>query len=334
MTLAPWLLRQLTLLRQHRAHALLLSGPAGLGHYALGLELARTWLCEQPTAQGSCGQCASCHAIDVRTHADLFVLMPEVVALEWGWPLDPRTQDKIDKKELKPSKFIRVDPVREAVAFTQTTAARGQGRVVLVYPADRLNTESANALLKTLEEPPGHTRFILATEAVHGVLPTIRSRCVNQVLQWPSAGEALAWMAMQRPEAPAALLELALRAAGQRPDLAIDWIDAGLTAADWVALPKAIAAGQGERMQSWTAQRQLDVLQKLCHDLMAVSARATPRYFAASDLPPCPPMTQLNAWWKDLLAAAKTVEHPFSPALMAESWWLRAQQALTVHSRP
>lgn len=333
MTLAPWLQRQLTVLRQHRGHAVLLSGPAGLGHYALALELARTWLCEQPTAQGSCGQCASCHAIDVRTHADLCVLMPEVVALELDWPLDPRTQDKIDKKELKPSKFIRVDPVREAVAFTQTTAARDQGRVVLIYPADRLNTESANALLKTLEEPPGRTRFILATEAVHALLPTIRSRCVQQGLQWPSADEALPWMTTQRPDAAPALVALALRAAGGRPDLALEWIDAGLTVDDWAALPRQVAVGQGDGMQSWPAARQLDALQKLCHDLMAATAGAPPRYFQPHDLPPPPPMASLNAWWKDLLAAARTVEHPFSAALMTEAWLLRAQQALAVHSR-
>jgi DNA polymerase-3 subunit delta' len=60
-----------------RGHAWLLQGPSGLGQYALGLELVRAWLCDAPTRTGACGQCASCHAIDVRTHADLCVLMPE-----------------------------------------------------------------------------------------------------------------------------------------------------------------------------------------------------------------------------------------------------------------
>ena len=96
--LPPWLQRQLASLRQQRSHALLLSGPPGLGQYELALELARVWLCERPSDQGACGACSGCHAIEVRTHPDLFVLLPEVLAIELGWPLDPKTQDKIDKK--------------------------------------------------------------------------------------------------------------------------------------------------------------------------------------------------------------------------------------------
>ncbi|MBH2044455.1 MAG: DNA polymerase III subunit delta', partial [Comamonadaceae bacterium] len=69
--LAPWIATQRTGLLAQRGHAWLLQGPSGLGQYALGMELVRAWLCDAPTAQGACGQCGSCHAIDVRTHADL-----------------------------------------------------------------------------------------------------------------------------------------------------------------------------------------------------------------------------------------------------------------------
>jgi len=79
--LPPWLQRQLASLRQQRSHALLLSGPPGLGQYELALELARVWLCERPSDQGACGACSGCHAIEVRTHPDLFVLLPEVLAI-------------------------------------------------------------------------------------------------------------------------------------------------------------------------------------------------------------------------------------------------------------
>ena len=80
--LSPWLQGQLTSLLERRGHAWLLQGPSGLGQYTLGLELARAWLCEAPTKQGACYQCRSCHAVDVRTHADLATLMPETLALE------------------------------------------------------------------------------------------------------------------------------------------------------------------------------------------------------------------------------------------------------------
>ena len=63
--LAPWLQRQLSGLLSQRGHAILLSGPSGLGQHQLGLALVRAWLCEQPTGLGACGQCGSCHAIDV-----------------------------------------------------------------------------------------------------------------------------------------------------------------------------------------------------------------------------------------------------------------------------
>ena len=86
--LAPWIQRQLGPLLAQRGHAWLLQGPSGLGQYPLALALVRAWLCEAPSAeQGACGHCGSCHAIDVRTHADLCVLMPETEMLALGWPL-------------------------------------------------------------------------------------------------------------------------------------------------------------------------------------------------------------------------------------------------------
>lgn len=332
MPLSPWLARQLRDLQRQRGHALLLAGPPGLGQYALALELARTWLCEQPAPEGSCGQCTSCHAIDVRTHADLFVLMPELHAMAQGWPLDPRTQDKIDKKELKPSKFIRVDAAREAIAFSQLTASRGGTRVVLVSPADRLNIESANALLKTLEEPPGSLRFILSTEAAHALLPTIRSRCLTHTMEWPTEAEALSWLATQNPGWPQADLALACRATGGRPEQAHEWIQTGWTAEAWSRLPRQVAQGHWQSISDWTVARQMDALLKLCHDQMVHQAGGAPRFFENSQLPASPPMTQLNAWHRDLVQASRTMEHPYNAGLLQEAWAVRARQALALHS--
>jgi DNA polymerase-3 subunit delta' len=117
--------------------------------------------------------------------------MPETLSLELGWPLDEVTQKKIDETDRKASKFIKVEAARQAVVFTQFTRSRGDTKVVLVYPAERMNMESANTLLKTLEEPVGSMRFVLATEAAHQLLPTVRSRCLTHHLQWPSEDESL-----------------------------------------------------------------------------------------------------------------------------------------------
>ena len=117
--LAPWLQTQLESLLSQRGHAWLLSGPSGLGQFELALALARAWLCEEATPQGACGHCGSCHAVDVHTHADLCMLMPETLSLALGWPLDEKTQDDLDSKKRKPSKEIKVDAAREAVSFTR-----------------------------------------------------------------------------------------------------------------------------------------------------------------------------------------------------------------------
>jgi DNA polymerase-3 subunit delta' len=331
-----WLQQQLGSLMAQRGHALLLAGPSGLGQYDLALALARAWLCEQPTEQGACGHCGSCHAIDVRTHADLCVLMPETLCAELGWPLDEGAQKEIDDKKRKPSKLIRVEAAREAVAFTQFTRSRGNTKVVLVYPAERMNNEAANTLLKTLEEPVGEVRFVLATEASHQLLPTIRSRCLTHTMAWPQPDEALQWLQAQAVGSgknsaatmPAGQGSVWLQAAGGRPDDALEWARSGLPASAWTELPQSLARGDWSALADWPAARQLAVLQKLCHDLMAVSAGAPPRYFRSEHLPRPPRPAVLSQWFRELLAAARTVEHPFNPGLMQEAWAARTRQVL------
>jgi len=325
MSLPPWIATQLQALVPQPGHALLLQGPSGLGQYSLGLELARAWLCEAPQAQGACGQCASCHAIAVRTHADLCVLMPETAMMALGWPLSEKAQQDIDDKKRKPSKEIRVDALRDAVEFAQRTSARGRGKVVLVYPAERMNTIAANALLKTLEEPVGEVRFVLASEAAHQLLPTIRSRCLTHTLAWPAPDEALAWLSAQMPEPDAQVL---LRAAGGRPEEAWRWAQAGLTARQWSALPQALARGEVSALADWSPAQAVDALQKVCHDLLVVGAGGEPRFFAQADLPVAVPLVPLAAWWRELADTLRTAEHPFNPGLMQEALVSRARVAL------
>jgi DNA polymerase-3 subunit delta' len=332
--LAPWLQSQLQTCLAQRGHALLLAGPSGLGQYDLALALARAWLCEQPTAAGACGECGSCHAIDVRTHADLCVLMPETLSLELGWPPDESTQKELDEKKRKPSKLIRVEATRDAVSFTQVTRSRGNTKVVLVYPAERMNVESANTLLKTLEEPVGAVRLVLATESADQLLPTIRSRCQTHAMTWPSEAQALDWLLAQvngahpKQAATREQAQVWLQAAGGRPDDALDWARSGLDAQAWRALPKALSRGDWSTLSDWPPARQLSVLQKLCHDLMAQASGGAPRFFPADQLPPAPRWTALASWSRELLAAARSVEHPFNPGLTQEAWAARTRDVL------
>lgn len=319
--LAPWLQDQLQALMQQRGHALLLSGPPGLGQYDLAYALAKYWLCDEPTQTGACGHCSACHSVDVRTHPDLHVLMPETVAPGLNWPLPAAAQDAIDKKERKPSRWIRVDAARSAVAFTQMTRARARHQVVLVYPAQRLNVESANTLLKTLEEPPGDVRFVLATEAAHMLLPTIRSRCLTHNMVWPDTHTCTQWLSTAVEPVPSAQAAATwLRAAGGRPMDALTWAALGLSAAQWSGLPKAVAAGNLGAMQDWDAAVILDTLQKIAHDTQAVWVGAPPRFFEATDLPALPHLRTLEQWAQRLSSWRRTVEHPYNAGLQTEAW--------------
>ena len=354
IALAPWLQTQLQSLLGQRGHAWLLHGPSGLGQFELAIALARTWLCEKPTSAGACGLCSSCHAIDVHTHADLCMLMPETLFLELGWPLDEKTQDDLDSKKRKPSREIKVDAAREAVSFTQFTRSRGTTKVVLVFPAERMNGITANTLLKTLEEPPGAVKFILATQAAHQLLPTIRSRCLGHTMHWPAFDEALAWLQSQARlaasdasgkkafKAPSADdLKTLLTATGGRPADALAWVlngQASELAQSWQALPKAMARGDVAALADWAPAQAVDALQKLCHDVWAVKAGAQPRFFSLQDLPFTPfgaqsllgndSMQALASWSKELVSTAKTVDHPYNPGLMLESLASRARLAL------
>jgi DNA polymerase-3 subunit delta' len=324
---APWIARQTRDLLAQRGHAWLLQGPSGLGQYELALALASAWLCEKPTTQGACGDCPSCHAIAVRTHADLAVLMPETVMIQLGWPLSEKAQDEIDKKTRKPSKEIRVDAMRDAVEFSQRTDARGRGKAVLVFPAERMNTITANALLKTLEEPPGDVRFVLATEASHILLPTIRSRCLAHTMQWPETDEALTWLTGQGLQAPEA--SALLRSAGGRPNDVLRQTEAGLSPAWWAALPKAMRQGDARHLADLSPAQAIDALQKLCHDLLLRQLGAAPRFFEGVQLPESKASTAvLTDWFKRLMQSARTAEHPFNAGLMLEALTSDAQQTL------
>lgn len=324
--LAPWLTQQNRQLLAQRGHAWLLQGPSGLGQYSLGLALVRAWLCEQATEQGACGTCPSCHAIEVRTHADLCVLMPETVMLELGWPLDEKSQSDIDEKKRKPSKEIRIEAMRNAIEFAQRTSARGRGKAVLVYPAERMNHVTANALLKTLEEPPGDVRFVLASEAAHQLLPTIRSRCLTHTMTWPTESEALTWL--QGQGLAAADARTLLRAAGGRPDDALAFAATGREPKSWRSLPRAMQRGELATVADWSPVQLIDALHKLCHDLLALGSGAAPRYFDAGDLPPPPALPVLSAWQRELGQESRSAEHPFNTGLMIEALVSRAQTAL------
>lgn len=324
--LPPWLQAPLRSALAHaRGHALLVHGPQGVGQFELAIALAQSWLCETPLERVACGGCASCRLVLARTHPDLLVLLPEALREPLGWSHadeDDGNADKANKR--KPSKEIRVDEVRQATAFAQTTCARGRGKVVVLHPAERMNAISANALLKTLEEPPGDARLVLSCAASEALLPTIRSRCQAIRLPLPDAHEAIAWLIERGVKDPTVMLA----AAGGQPQDALAWVEEGVDAAQWRGLPQQLAQGHVGTLGAWPMPRLIDAMQKLCHDAMCVAAGAAPRFFPADAVPKSTHPARLVQWSRQLFVHAARAEHPFNAGLMAESLVQHATDAL------
>ncbi len=324
----PWLAPALhEILRTQRGHALLIHGPQGIGQFELAFSLAQSWLCESaPAASGgpACGRCASCRLVQAHSHADLLVLVPE--ALREGLGL---AADDVSDSKAKPSKEIKVEAVRTAVQFAQTTSARGRGKVVLIHPAERMNAIAANTLLKTLEEPPGQARFLLSCGAPDELLPTIRSRCQAVPLALPDATLARQWLTEQKVAQP----DVLLAGAGGQPLEALQWVRDGVDSVTWTRLPRQLAAGEVGSLATWPLPRLLDAMHKLCHDALCVACGAEPRYFPPASLPRPGSVAALNAWSRELGRTLRHADHPWSMPVMVEALVQQAQAALAAESR-
>lgn len=323
----PWLEAPLKdALQRTRAHAVLVHGPAGVGQYQFGLALAQAWLCEAEQGARPCGACTSCRLMRSRSHPDFFLLAPEALRDALGWPLSP--DDEARRKDRKPSKDIRVDEVREAIAWSQRSSTRGRAKVLLIHPAPAMNAVTANALLKTLEEPPGAMRVILSANDPEDLLPTIRSRCQRIALSAPSRALSLAWLRAQGVVDAEALLA----AAGGLPQQALALSRDGFDGALWAQLPGMVRRGDARALVGRPVPAVVSVLQKICHDLMAVAAGALPLYFGAASLPHDAALDRLAEWSHALVRARRHDEHPWHAALAVEA--LVAQGRAVWHAAP
>jgi DNA polymerase-3 subunit delta' len=188
----------LSRLSAHSGQSPLLCGPDGCGVTELGHALAAWQLCDQPGLDGACGRCSQCLLIEAGHHPDLMHIYPA-----------SRDQEKKANR-------ILVDQIREMVLFCSTTPLKARSKVVLVEPAELLNINAANALLKTLEEPGETTRFVLVSHNVASVLPTIRSRCGIQHVPPPEKSVVMKWLVAET-EASEDMVESRLLLAGGCP---------------------------------------------------------------------------------------------------------------------
>ncbi|MEZ8028458.1 DNA polymerase III subunit delta' [Enterovibrio norvegicus] len=159
------------LLGQDRLHhAVLLASPKGSGRIALTAMLAKTILCKNGVAE-PCGVCHSCKLFDADTHPDFHLLKPEAEG-----------------------KQIGVDAVRKVNQYAWETSQLGGQRVILIQDADRMGEAAANAVLKTLEEPPSNCHFILLAVSMDTMLPTVVSRCNKWKPKLPQESVVKRWV--------------------------------------------------------------------------------------------------------------------------------------------
>lgn len=328
----PWLAHPLkAALASARSHALLVQSPGGVGEFEMAVMLAQTWLCEEQHRQPdawACGHCASCLLFNAHAHPDFKLLVPEALRDTLGWASDESENGARDgeakSSKTKPSREIKVDEVRSAISFAQQTSSRGKAKVVLIYPAEAVNLIAANALLKTLEEPAGQLRFVLASAAADALLPTLRSRCQPVPLPIPNQAESVNWLQEQGMERP----EILLRAAGGRPQEALSWVRDGVQTKTWVALPERVAKGDAAALQDWPVPRAIDALQRLCHDLLRRQCDAEASYFPTDAIAKVRFAAPLHAWSKALKEAARHAEHPLNAGLLMESLVSQGKAAL------
>ncbi|SDD50386.1 DNA polymerase-3 subunit delta' [Massilia sp. PDC64] len=270
MSMYPWqedAWTRLQAMRVRLPHAILFHGPAGIGKADFIEAFAQALLCENVRPDGhACGACASCGWFVQGNHPDYRRVRPE--AMEDDAPAAEGDEAPAEEKKAKSktaSKEIKIEQVRALADFMNISTHRQGLRVVVLYPAEALNMPASNALLKTLEEPPPGTVFLLASNGLDRLLPTILSRCRKFALPMPDHAQALAWLEAQgvsdadgwlREQGGAPLAALAQAETGSRDELdgllqvlAQPSVDAALRSAD--KLSKAPLASLVAWQQRW-----------------------------------------------------------------------------------
>lgn len=196
-------------------HAILFHGMRGTGKLVFARALAQRLLCENAAGDTACGACTACAWFESGTHPDYRQVEPERG--------DEAEEGEDDRPRRKKREEIAVDQIRALADFVNVSSHRGGPKVIVLHPAEMLNPNAANALLKSLEEPPPRTHFILVAHRPHLVLPTIRSRCQQVALPAPNPADAAKWLETQGVRNA----EVALAHTGGAPLLALELGETG-----------------------------------------------------------------------------------------------------------
>jgi DNA polymerase-3 subunit delta' len=254
-------------------HALLIHGPQGVGKLALAERAAQLLLCEAADpARKPCGACDGCRWYLGGNHPDFRRVEPEALA--------PQVETEGEAtagpaRKGKPSQEIKIDQVRELAGFLNIGSHRGRRRVALIHPAEEMNSNAANALLKGLEEPPAGAMFVLVSHRPMRLLPTIRSRCVAVPVPTPPRESARKWLAAEGINDA----ERWLAYAGGAPLRALDY------ASNAETVDRLLAAIQARGQVLVDDREELEALaealQKVALDQALTAFGAVPKYGTA-----------------------------------------------------
>jgi DNA polymerase-3 subunit delta' len=317
-----------TLLLQRLPHAMVIRAGEGEGVFEFAHSAAQSLLCESPLAnRQACGKCAACTWFDQGNHPDFRLIVPDSIAA------DAPDEERESVKKEKRSQQVRIEQIRALSNFLAIGTHRAGWRVILVYPADTMNANTQNALLKSLEEPPPATVFLLATTRPDRLLPTVRSRCRNFALPPPDPAQATAWLKGQG----VAQIDILLARAGGAP-LAALLADKNETAhsqfLEGLQDPRMDPIVFADRAQRMPPLEVVDWLQRWAYDLLSFRLAGRVRFHCelekviAETSRSCE-AGNLAGYLRQLAQARALAQHPLNPRLFVEDLLLGYQRAVS-----
>ncbi|EUJ10412.1 DNA polymerase III, delta prime subunit [Methylophilaceae bacterium 11] len=326
MKIYPWqqpIWQRIHQQKDRLSHALLLHGRAGVGKLDFAQHLSQSLLCAMPKNGEACDVCPQCTWFKEGAHPDFKYITPE----------DIDAAEDAPKKKTGKKTQISVDQIRQLIQMLSlTNHGVSSLRVVLIHPAEALNTASANALLKVLEEPPNNTIFILVTHQIHRLLPTILSRCQSIAMPIPERNVAIEWLAGQKVANAADLLDYH----GGAP-LAVLQMQADFSAqsnvfqqlAKGAKLDSAVCAGL---LIEQGMEHAITLLQKWVFDLQ-LALHQLPHHYHMQLGKPLQALAKsvnlgvLLEFQRQLVQAKQTANHPLSQELQLENLLLQYKKA-------
>ena len=260
-------------------HALLLHGPQGVGKLQLAERFAQLLLCEARDRRTTpCGRCDGCRWFLAGNHPDLRFIEPEAIARQTAI----EDSEGTERKKNKPSTEIRIEQIRGLADFLNIGSHRGGRRVAIVHPAEAMNAHAANALLKSLEEPPAGAIFLLVSHRPSRLLATIRSRCIPSPVPLPVASAARAWLEAQDVQEGTRRLAFAGGAPLRALEDASGWRGARADELLRAIASRDMAALQGPKDRD-ALELLAEALQKFAYDCALASFGLPPKYTSGAE---------------------------------------------------